>query len=82
MAKILYFASLVDKLGSSSEEISLPSSITDVRALLVWLRTRGGNWETALTEHMVRVTVNRQFAALETKIDDTVEIGIVPARAG
>jgi molybdopterin synthase sulfur carrier subunit len=82
MAKILYFASLVDKIGSSSEAVSLPASITDVRALLAWLRSRGGNWETALTEHMVRVTVNRQLAVLETKIDDSAEIGIVPARPG
>jgi molybdopterin synthase sulfur carrier subunit len=80
MAKILYFANLVDKLGSSSEEVSLPASITDVRALLAWLRERGGHWETALKEHMVRVTVNRQFAALETSIDNTTEVAIVPAR--
>ncbi len=82
MAKILYFANLVDILGSSSEEVSLPASIADVRALLAWLRARGGNWETALMEHMVRVTVNRQFAAPETSIDNTTEIAIVPARPG
>jgi molybdopterin synthase sulfur carrier subunit len=82
LAKILYFANLVDKLGSSSEEVDLPASITDVRALLDWLRARGGNWETALKENQVRVTVNRQFAALETAIDNTTEIAIVPARPG
>lgn len=82
MAKILYFANLVDRLGTSSEETSLPASITDVRALLSWLRTRGGSWETALAEHMVRVTVNRQLAAPETRIDNGAEIGIVPARPG
>jgi molybdopterin synthase sulfur carrier subunit len=80
LAKILYFANLVDKLGSSSEEVSLPASIADVRALLAWLRARGGNWEAALMENKVRVTVNRQFAAPETSIDNTTEIAIVPAR--
>jgi len=82
MAKILYFANLVDKLGASSEEVDLPASITDVRALLAWLRARGGNWETALMENKVRVTVNRQFAAPETSLDNTTEIAIVPARPG
>jgi sulfur-carrier protein len=82
MAKILYFANLVDKLGSSSEEISLPASITDVRALLTWLRSRGGNWETALTEHMIRVTVNRQFAGPDTPVDNSTEFAIIPARPG
>ena len=82
MAKILYFASLVDKFGTSSEEVTLPAAVADVRALLAWLRTRGGNWETALVGDKVRVTVNRQFAMPETRIDNTVEIAIVPARAG
>ena len=72
----------MDKLGSSSGEVSLPASITDVHALLAWLRARGGNWETALMEHMVRVTVNRQFAALETSLNNTSEIAIVPVRPG
>ena len=82
MAKILYFASLVDKLGSSSEEVTLPPAVTDVRALLTWLRARGMGWERALAEGMVQVTVNRQFANPETKIDDSAEIAIVPTRAG
>ena len=82
MAKILYFASLVEKFGTSSEEVALPATVADVRALLVWLRTRGGNWETMLAEDKVRVTVNRQFAMPETRIDNNMEIAIVPARAG
>lgn len=41
MAKILYFSILVDKFGRSSEEVSLPGSVTDVRTLLAWLRMRG-----------------------------------------
>ena len=82
MATILYFASLVDKLGSSSEEVALPATVTDVRALLAWLRTRGGKWERALADDAVRVTVNRQFSVPETKIDDTMEIAIIPARSG
>jgi len=82
MAKILYFASLVDKLGSSSEEVTLPPTVTDVHELLKWLSTRGIGWERALAEGAVQVTVNRQFANPETKIDDSAEIAIVPMRAG
>ncbi len=82
MAKILYFASLVDKLGTSSEEAALSADVVDVRTLLAWLRTRKGNREIALTDDKVRVTVNRQFAAPETRIDDSVEIAVVPTGAG
>lgn len=82
MAKLLYFASLVDKLGSASEEVALPAAVTDIRTLLAWLRARGGNWERSLTENAVQVTVNRQFAVPETKIDNTCEIALVSARRG
>lgn len=80
MAKLLYFASLVDKLGSTSEEVVLPADVTDIRTLLTWLRARGENWERNLTENAVQVTVNRQFAVPETKIDNSCEIALVSAR--
>lgn len=82
MAKILYFSILVDKFGRAEEEVSLPGSVTDVRTLLAWLRTRGGNWEKALREDAVKVTVNRQFAEVDTAVNDKMEIAIVPARLG
>ncbi len=82
MAKILYFASLVDRLGPSFEEVTLPATVTDVRALLAWLRARGAVWERALADGAVQVTVNRQFAQPETGIDNSVEIAIVPTRTG
>ena len=80
MAKILYFAALVDALGSAAEDVTLPAAIDDVRALLAWLRTRGKNWEQTLVENAVRVTVNKQFGTLETKIDNTCEIALISAR--
>jgi molybdopterin synthase sulfur carrier subunit len=82
MAKILYFSSLVDKLGASTEEVALPASVTDVRTLLAWLRARGGNWEQALREDAVRVTLNRQFAEAGSAVNDKMEIAIVPMRVG
>lgn len=80
MIKILYFAQLVDLLGRSSEEVSLPDGTTDVRGLLAWLRTRGGNWERLLVEDAVRVTIDRQFADLGTPLSDPSEIAIVNSR--
>lgn len=79
MAKILYFAYLVDKLGRASEEVELPAGVDNVGALLAWLRKRGPNWEQALADHAVKVTVNKQFAAAQTRIDNGSEIAIVSA---
>lgn len=82
MAKILYFAQLVEKLGLPSETVALPATVTDVRSLLAWLRTRGGQWEKLLADDAVRVTVNRQFVNLDTPITGDVEVGIVSTRHG
>ena len=79
MARILYFAYLVDKLGCASEEMTLPEDVRSVGALLAFLRARGGAWEKALADQAVRVTVNRQFAALESPIGDRDEIAVVSA---
>ncbi len=77
MAKILYFAYLVDKLGRAQEDLPLPETVQDVRGLLAWLRARGGIWEKALADDKVRVLVNKQFAELDAKIVDGNEIAIV-----
>lgn len=82
MAKILYFSTLVDLLGASSEEVALPDTVGDIRPLLAWLRTRGAKWESGLKENAVRVTVNRQFAEAATAVDDKSEIALIPARPG
>jgi len=80
MARVLYFATLVDQLGRASEELTLPDSVRDVRGLIALLRGRGGNWAKALEEATLKVTVNRQFAELDTPIQNDSEIALVSMR--
>ena len=80
MAKILYFAGLVNQLGHASEEVDLPENVADVRSFLAWLRLRGGKWEQQLADGAVRVTVDRQFAVSETPITNANEIALVNTR--
>ena len=61
MNKLLYFAALVDKLGLASEEIDLPSNVTDVRGLVALLKQRGGAWEEVFGNDALRITVNNNF---------------------
>ena len=60
--------------------MKLPEGTEDVRALLAWLRARGGNWERLLVEDAVRVTIDRQFADPGTRLSDPSEIAIINAR--
>jgi molybdopterin synthase sulfur carrier subunit len=80
MAHLLYFATLADRVGRTSEDIELPSSVSTVRALVDWLRARGPAWETALDPAILNITVNRQFATPDTAIDNHAEIGFIAVR--
>lgn len=80
MAKILYFAQLVDLLGRGSEEVPLPDNVRDVRSLLTWLRSRGGSWERLLVEDAVKVTIDRQLVDLDSTLSDANEIAIINSR--
>jgi len=77
MARILYFAYLVDKLGRAQEDLTLPEDAREVRGLLAHLRRRGGAWEKALTDDKVQVLVNKKFSTPQTPITDTDVVAIV-----
>jgi DUF971 family protein/molybdopterin converting factor small subunit len=76
---LLYFVSLVTRLGRDSETVEIPGSVNTVGDLLAWLRQRGKTWDTLLQDHKVKVTVNKQFAKSTTPIAENDEIAIVPA---
>ncbi len=76
---IMYFNYLVNKLGTQEETITLPAQrVETVQDLLKMLGMRKLERGYLLAEDTVRVTVNRQFAELFTRLEDGDEIGIVP----
>ncbi|WP_455205540.1 gamma-butyrobetaine hydroxylase-like domain-containing protein [Kaarinaea lacus] len=75
---ILYFVSLVKKLGKETEDCDLPAEVETVADLLAWLRKRGGVWETLLQENKVTVTANKVFTKADTPIENGAEVAIVP----
>lgn len=56
--------------------------ITEVRAFLVWLRARSGDWGKVLRANAEPVTVNRQLAESAIVANDKMEIVMVPKRVG
>lgn len=79
MLTLLYFASLVDRLGCASETFAPPTHATDVRGLVNALRARGGNWEDVFGRSMMRITVNKQFAELATPLKPGDEVAFISA---
>ena len=76
--RLLYFAHLPRIFGREAEEVALPASVRDVSGLLQWLARREKDWAPNLAEDKVRVTVNKQFAEMFTRLDEGDEVAIVP----
>ncbi len=77
---VLYFASLREAFGISSESLDLSSSINTVGALRDYLIEQG---RAALgTAKNLRCAVNQDMAASETPIKDGDEIAFFPPVTG
>ncbi len=83
MIRLLYFASLRDRLGSSGETLKLPAEVRDVAGLRRWLRSRGGPWsEVFAEEETVLAAVNQEMASDDTPVEEGDEVGFFPPVTG
>ena len=81
--RVLYFASVRERLGKESEEIDLPAGIATVSGLRAHLRGRGGAWAEALGDgKLVRVSVNMDMANAAAPIRAGDEVAFFPPVTG
>ena len=81
--KLKYFAWLRDRMGCESEQIVLPSGITNVGLLLDWLPTQGDRFRDAGEFlDIVLVSVNRQHAHRDHPVRDDDEVMLAPPISG
>lgn len=78
IVKLLYFIELARIAGKDEEEITLPESVTNVEALLSWMRKRGKRWQEPFADNRLQVTVNKQFSEPYTLVEHGDEIAFVP----
>jgi molybdopterin synthase sulfur carrier subunit len=80
---LLYFASLRESLGTSREQVPLPSGNSTVSSLLDQLRSRDERWTQAFAPgKQWRVAVNQQMADLATPIKPGDEVAFFPPVTG
>lgn len=81
MIRVLYFASLRERLGQASESLdSPPATVAGLRGLLA---ARGGAWATAFADdQQVLVAVNQAMADGDTQLRDGDEVGFFPPVTG
>ena len=81
--KVLYFASVKEKLGKSAEEIDLPAGVATVAALRNHLRGRGGVYESSFSEKiLLRTAINQDMAQAGAAIKGGDEIAFFPPVTG
>jgi DUF971 family protein/molybdopterin converting factor small subunit len=76
--RLLYFTYLVKKLRKESEELDIPSSVTDVQSLIGWLGKRRREHAHLFDLEHIQVTVNKQFTEPFTRVEDGDEVALIP----
>lgn len=83
MIKILYFASLRERLGSAEEQVEHNAASDNIAKLLHLLRDRGGIWEQAFgPSQTLLVAINQEMATRDSPISDGDEVGLFPPVTG
>ena len=82
MIKILYFASLREKFGTSGESLELPSGVSDVGGVLATLAARGGEWASLASVKNLKSAVNQDMARHDTPVTDGDEVAFFPPVTG
>ncbi len=81
--KVLYFASLREKIGTGAEEIELPADVATVDALRSHLRGRGGVYENSFSEKiLLRAAINQDMVQPASAIRAGDEVAFFPPVTG
>jgi molybdopterin synthase sulfur carrier subunit len=81
--KILYFASLKEKIGRSEEDIDCPPETKTVGDLLGWLQERGEGYAHAFEDTaLIKAAVDQEHATLDAPIAGAREIAFFPPVTG
>jgi len=81
--KLVYFASVRERIGRPEEEIDLPPEIKTAGDLVAWLQSRGPEYEAALSEpRAVRMALDHVHARADARLDNVREVAIFPPMTG
>lgn len=81
--KLVYFAWVRERIGRPDEEVALPSNVATAGDLIDWLKTRGPEYEHALSEpSAIRIAVDRVHARRDTPVGGAGEVALFPPMTG
>ena len=82
--KIMYFAWIRERVGTSQEEIDLPAEIDSVASFLSWMKSRGDEFAYALeSDSAIRVALDREHCNdFSRSLNGVQEIALFPPMTG
>lgn len=81
--KAVYFAWVRERIGKTEEDIDLPAEVKTVRDLLLWLKSRGEEFESALQHpEVIRVAINQEHVDHREAVAGAREIALFPPMTG
>ena len=81
--KVLYFASVKEKLGKAAEDLDVPASVSTLGGLRAHLGARGGAYGEVFGDRkLVRAAVNQDMASATAPIKAGDEIAFFPPVTG
>lgn len=81
--KLLYFASVREAIGLSSEELSCPDELRTVTAIVTWLANQSDGHEAALCDQSrLRFALDQNMVTANALIGDAQELAIFPPVTG
>ena len=81
--KVLYFASLRDKIGKPGEMIDIPGEASTLAGVREALVARGEPWDSAFKNlRRIRGAVNQEMAEDDAAVKDGDEVALFPPVTG
>jgi sulfur-carrier protein len=81
--KVLYFASVRERVGKPEEEIEPPAGIVTVGQLMTWLAARGEQYAYAFENaKVIRAAIDRKHVRADARIEGAGEIAFFPPMTG
>jgi molybdopterin synthase sulfur carrier subunit len=80
--KLLYFATLRDRIGKSEEECAPPQEVCSVADLIAWLSAQDEIYAAAFAHGTTRAAIDKKHVKPETAIAGAREIAFFPPMTG
>jgi sulfur-carrier protein len=80
--RLVYFASLRERIGKPEEELALPESVRTVGELMEWLAARDEAYAAAFANGVARAAIDKKHSKPEALLAGAREIAFFPPMTG